>query len=245
MLSQLLCKSTEGIRPIPSGGTLGPRVIGFPSSCGRTYVKFHSLPAAQSIRQKPSLISHFAMNIFASLSACANAWMMRAKHSPIWLMAPSGAVFLVVSLTAERTPLIARRKQNDKSKMEQKAFDLCGIAAIGNIFISFGGLSLMVSQSTNLACTFLSASAAKCAIASEDSAEQCGPRSIALQISDLDHGLPVFVGHPKVAQSLSTWLRDGGVPAHWGTWNFDVGGRWSDPLGWKISSYPDIASTGR
>jgi hypothetical protein len=71
--------------------------------------------------------------------------------------------------------------------MERKAFDLCGIAAIGDIFSSFGGLSLMVSQSTNLAWfvrTFLSASAAKCAIASGDSAERCGPRSIALQLAD-------------------------------------------------------------
>jgi hypothetical protein len=126
-------------------------MIDFPSSCGRPYLKFHSSPAAQSIRQKPSLISHFAMNIFASLSASANAWMMWAKHLAIWLMAPAGAVFLVVLLTAEQTLLFARHKRNDKSKMEQKAFNLCGIAAIGNIFSSFGGLSLMVSQSTNLA----------------------------------------------------------------------------------------------
>ncbi len=203
-------------------------IIGFPSSCGRTYVKFHSSPAAQSIRQKPSLISHFAMNIFASLSASANAWMMWAKHLPIWLMASAGAVILVVLLTAERTPLFARHKQNDKSKMEQKALDLCGIAAIGDIFSSFGGLSLMVSQSTNLAwfvCTFLSASAVKCAIASGDSAEQCGPRSIALQISDLDHGLPVFVGHPKVAQSLSSLAAGWWSACPLGHMEFQCGGQ--------------------
>ncbi len=49
------------------------RVIGIPSFCGRTYAKLHSSPFSQSIHQKPSLMSHFAMKILALSSALAKA----------------------------------------------------------------------------------------------------------------------------------------------------------------------------
>ena len=40
---------------------------------GETYAKFHSSPCSQSNRQKPSFMSHFAKNIFASSGAAAKA----------------------------------------------------------------------------------------------------------------------------------------------------------------------------
>jgi hypothetical protein len=103
----------------------------------------------------------------------------------------------LVSFTDEQTPPFARRNRNDKSKIEQNSFDMCGIAAIGDTLSSVGGPSLIESHSTNRACfvrTFSLASTAKCLIASGESAKQCGPRSTASQISFFDHGLPVFVG---------------------------------------------------
>jgi hypothetical protein len=145
------------------------------------------------------------MNIFASSLASANAWMMQDRHLPIWSMSPAEAVFLVVSFTEAQTPPFARRIWNNRSRIEQNAFDLWGIVAIGDILSSFGELALMLAHSTNHAwfvCIFSSASAAKCNIASGESAERCGPCSIASWNSAIDHGFPVFVGHPNVAQSL-------------------------------------------
>jgi hypothetical protein len=52
-----------------------------------------------------------------------------------------------VSFTASRNPLLWSLSQNDRSSMDQNAFDLCGIAAMGDIFSSGGGLSLMVTHS--------------------------------------------------------------------------------------------------
>ncbi len=121
-------------------------------------------------------------------------------------MVPAGVVFSVVSLTDVHTLPFARHRQNDKSKIEQKSIDLCGIASIGNILSSFGGLSLIESHSTKHACfvcTLSAALAAKCAIPSGESAKQCGPRATASQILDFDHGLLVFVGHPNVAHSFN------------------------------------------
>jgi hypothetical protein len=83
-------------------------------------------------------------------------------------MAPAGAVFSVVSLTEARTPQFVRQRRKDRSRIEQKSLYLCGIAAIGEIFSSLGGLSLMSSHCTRRACfmrTFSIASALKCAIA--------------------------------------------------------------------------------
>ena len=59
-----------------------------PFSCGKTYAKFHSSPNAQFKRQKPSLISHFAMKTFISSSACANTWIIRMRECPHWSMSP-------------------------------------------------------------------------------------------------------------------------------------------------------------
>ena len=58
--------------------------------------------------------------------------------------------------------------------MEQIAFDLCGITAIGDIFSCFGGLSLMSSHRTIRACLVLTNSSAfseKCASAFGDNAD--------------------------------------------------------------------------
>ena len=83
---------------------------------------------------------------------------------------------------------------------------MCGIAAIGDIFNSLGGLSFIKSQSTILACfvcTFSAASIVKCLIVSLDSADQECPLSTASHISSFVHGCPVFVGQPNCAHSVS------------------------------------------
>ncbi len=145
------------------------------------------------------------MNIFASGSASAKACKMQARHSPIWSIAPAGAVFLVVSLTDARTPPLARQSRNDRSKIERYAFDLCRIAAIREIFSWHGGSSLISSPDTIRPCfvrTFSAASAAKCATAAGDSEDQCGPLSTAAHISSFVHGCPVLVGQLNVAHSI-------------------------------------------
>jgi hypothetical protein len=202
-------------------------IVGSPSSCGRTYAKFHSSPSAQSIRQNPSFISHFAMNIFASGSVSAKACTIRGRHSPIWLIAPAGAVFSVVSLTEVRTPLLARRSQKDKSKIERYAFNLCGMAAIGEIFSWHGGSSFMSSHDTICACPMLTlsaASAAKCAMASGDRADRCGPLATASHISSLVHGCPVLVGQPNVAHYVTRFAAGARPPCHSDTSNFGIAG---------------------
>ena len=50
---------------------------GWPGWFGRTYAKLYSSPSALFNRQKPSFTSHFAIKIFASSGASANAWMSR------------------------------------------------------------------------------------------------------------------------------------------------------------------------
>jgi hypothetical protein len=116
--------------------------------------------------------------------------------------------FSVVSLTAANTPLFLSRKQNKRSQMDQNAFDLCRIAAIGKIFSSLGELSLMSSQLTMCTWpnrTFSATSSVKwvIAIASRESTNLCGPCATASHISSLDHGHPVHVGHPNVAHFVS------------------------------------------
>jgi len=54
-----------------------------------------------------------------------------------------GAVFMVVELTDGTIPPCFSRRMNEKSRIEQNCFDFWGIAAIGEIFSSAGGLSLM------------------------------------------------------------------------------------------------------
>ena len=64
-----------------------------PYTCVKTYEKFHYTPNVQFKRQKPSLISHFSMNIFISSYACTNAWIIRMRECPHWSMPPWGAGF--------------------------------------------------------------------------------------------------------------------------------------------------------
>ncbi len=89
-------------------------------------------------------------------------------------MPPPGAVFVVVSLTANRMPPFCSFSLNERSSVNQKALNLCGIAAIGDIFNSVGGLPLMVSHATTLAwfvLTYSLISCVKCSIASGVSAD--------------------------------------------------------------------------
>ena len=119
------------------------------------------------------------------------------RQSPIWSIAPACAVFSVFLLTDARTPPFCSRRRKDKSRIDQNSFDLCGIAAIGDILSSGGGLSFILSQSTRRACfvcTFSSASALKCFIAAGERAERWGPRATASHISSFYHGFPCMLG---------------------------------------------------
>jgi hypothetical protein len=180
-------------------------MIGDPSGCGSTYEKFHSSPSRQSILQKPSLMSHFAIKFFASSLASAKACTIRERHSPIWSMAPFGTLLTVVSLTAANTPPFFRRKRKERSKIDRNALDLWGMAAIGDILSCGGGLSLIASQGTRRAWfvrSFSCISSVKCWIALGVVADQWGPRSTASHISSLVQLRPVRAGQPNVAHSL-------------------------------------------
>jgi hypothetical protein len=74
------------------------------------------------------------MNILASSLALAKAWMILLRAWPSWSRAPCGAIFMVVFLTNSMNPPFLSQRQKDRSSMDQNAFDLCGIAAMGNIF---------------------------------------------------------------------------------------------------------------
>jgi hypothetical protein len=173
--------------------------IDSPGACGSTYAKFHSSPAWASRRQKPSLISHFAMKILSFLSASANTCMICCGEWPIWFIAPLGAVFVVESFTDGRVVPSRSRSEKDRSNINRNAFNLYGIAVIGETLICVGWLSFISSHSTIVACpmaTFLAASCLKCLCASTDSAGACGPCSTASHFSAFVHGFPVFAGHP-------------------------------------------------
>ena len=174
---------------------------------GRTYAKFHSSPSAQSSLQKPSLMSHFAMNIFASVGAVANAWMMRWRECPSWSIAPAGANFVVVLFTDGIVSVGLSLIANDKSRIARKGLDLCGTMASGEILSCGGGLSFMSVHRTKRACllfNFAVTSSSICAMAFGDSADACGPLSTAACIWRFDHGRPVIAGHPFVEYSSST-----------------------------------------
>ena len=84
----------------------------------------------------------------------------------------------VVSLTAAKTPPFFSRKQKERSKIDLKALDLCGLAEISEIFSCAGGFSFMSSHWTRRAwCvrSFSLISSAKCVKASDVVADQCGP----------------------------------------------------------------------
>jgi hypothetical protein len=165
-------------------------------------------------------MSHLAMSILSFLSASANACITCWSAWPSWLIAPLGAVFVVESLMAGGFVPSCKRSKNNRSRLDLNAFDLCGIAAIGNTFICGGGSCLIVSQLTIVAwpvATFLCASAWKCSSASTNRAEMCGPHSTASHNSAFVHSFPVFAGHPYVAYSP------------WGTLNFDIVACWLFP----------------
>ena len=99
---------------------------------------------------------------------------MRDSDWPSWFIAPRGEVFSGVSLTNAKREPSCSRKANDRSKIDRNALDLCGMATMGEIFNCGGGLSLMSSYKTILACpdaTFSLHSSAKCSNASVDSAD--------------------------------------------------------------------------
>ncbi len=148
--------------------------IGSSSGCGRMYAKLYSSPSTQLRRQKPSLMPHFAINIFAVSSASTNACIIRDKQSQSGQSPLLVWFFSVVSLPDASTPPFFSLGRKDKSRIEQNAFDLCGIATIGEIFNSLGGLSLISSHGTmraRLVRTFSAASSAKCEMASGMSAD--------------------------------------------------------------------------
>ncbi len=148
--------------------------IGSSSSCGRTYAKLYSSPSVQSRHQKPSLMSHFAINIFA-VSSVSEMHVLFVTSNPQSGQSPLLVLFFsIVSLTDASTPPFFSLSQKDNSRIKQNAFDLCGIAAIGEISNSLGGLSLILSHATMrawLVCTFSATSSAKCAMASGMSAD--------------------------------------------------------------------------
>ena len=55
---------------------------------------------------------------------------------------------MVVSLTNNKIPPFLSRNPKDRSRMDRKPRDLCGMAVMGDIFSWLGGLSLMESHST-------------------------------------------------------------------------------------------------
>ena len=115
-----------------------------------------------------------------------------------------------------------------ESQTKQQALDLCGIAAIGDIFNSLGGLSFIDSQSTILACfvqTFSAALIAKCSIALLDSADWWGPLSTASHISSFVHGCHFFVGQPNCAHSVSVGAAGCSRARPEGHMEFRYGGR--------------------
>ena len=111
---------------------------------------------------------------------------------------------MVVSLTDGMVVPSSSRRLNERSKIERKAFDLWGIVAIGNIFSSFGGFSLIESHDKILACfnaTFSFASVAKCSRALLLRDDWCGPRFIAASICSRVQACPVIVGQPNFDHS--------------------------------------------
>jgi hypothetical protein len=108
---------------------------------------------------------------------------------------------MVVSFTDGMVMLSSSQRLNERSKIERKAFNLWGIAAIGDIFSSFGGFSLIESHDKILACfnaTFSFASVVKCLRASSLRDDWCGPYFIAASICSQVQACPVIVGQPNL-----------------------------------------------
>ncbi len=154
---------------------------------------------AEPYIQQPETILNipFAMKILSFLSASVNACMICCREWPSWFIAPLGAVFVLELFMDGRVVPLHSRSKKDRSNIDRNAFNLCGIAAIGETFICIGGLLFILSHSTIVACpmaTFLAASCLKCSSASTNSADACGHYSTASHISAFVHGFPVFAG---------------------------------------------------
>ena len=92
--------------------------------------------------------------------------------------------------------------------------DLCGIAAMGDIFSFAGGLFLMSSHRSNRQCpsrTFSSISFLHAVVASGLLADLQGPYCIAACRRSVDQFFPQSTGHPVVAycssSAAASWLR--------------------------------------
>ena len=164
-------------------------------------LKIHPSPPLQSSLQNPSLISHFAWEIFAQSGASANAWIKRSRTCPIWSIVPPGAVFLLFLFTEGTRPCGVSFHENDRFSIDLNSFYFWGISAIGEILIFVGKLPLKISYHTRCAwfgATFSFASAAKWAIASSAKFDSWVPLITAAWVSFLVQFRPVFTGHPLV-----------------------------------------------
>ncbi len=135
------------------------------------------------------------MKILSSSLASANVWIMRLRAWPNWSRAALGASLTVAPLTDSRKPPYLRCSQKERSRIDQNALDLWGMAAMGEILSQMVGSSLMLSHSTSFACpavTLATLSLAKCAMATGDNADLCGLRATASHISCFVHGRPIF-----------------------------------------------------
>ena len=95
----------------------------------------------------------------------------------------------------------------ERSRIARYGRDLCGTIAMGEIFSSCGGLSLMASHCTRghafLARIFSATSSLSYLIASGTRADMCGPFVIAVAIIAGVYGFPVLTRQPLDAYSKS------------------------------------------
>ena len=127
-------------------------------------------------------------------------------HVPRCAIASCLAILFVRMLT-ESCILPLKVSWNDRSRMHQKALDLCGIIAAGDIFNFIGKWSLMSPHLTTRPyrlCCFTSVSSWSCRIACLHMAERCAPRRKRASRSSHGHGLPQSTGHPF---SVYCWRR--------------------------------------
>ena len=151
--------------------------------------------------QKPYLISHFYMKMFMSFSACANAWIIRMRECPNWLMAHWWPAFVENSLTDGSMSPFFNLSVKAKSRIARKSQDLWGIIAIGENLNSSGGLSFILSHKNTLHLplfSFTATSSASIFINTICNVEMCGPRSIFSYIWFKVQGFPVILGHPFI-----------------------------------------------
>ena len=94
------------------------------------------------------------------------------------------------------------RNFEERFKIIRNFLDLCGIAAICDIFNLAGGLSLMLFHDTKRqwpSCTFCNASSRQLVAASGLSMDADGPFLMAASSSSIVQSLPQSTGQPCVA----------------------------------------------